>query len=108
VREEPLEKFFNIFDGLADSIYTNGYGEQIRQLDDLRESLHVGNGATRGKGAASGTTESEFSSHTAAIAEAIENIENNRDDPELVSYALDDLNRHISELRKCAPQQDNE
>lgn len=37
--EEDYEEFMDILDGVLDSIYGNGYDEQVKQLDDLREKM---------------------------------------------------------------------
>lgn len=41
VRKDEFEEFLSILDGVCDSIYRNGYDEQVRQMDDLREAMQV-------------------------------------------------------------------
>lgn len=40
--EEDYEEFMSKLDGILDSIYGNGYDEQVKQLDDLREKMKPG------------------------------------------------------------------
>ena len=37
--ESDFEEFTDILDGLLDSVYGNGYDEQVNQLDDIRGKL---------------------------------------------------------------------
>ncbi|GAB3329745.1 hypothetical protein GCM10027355_35940 [Haloplanus salinarum] len=37
--ESDYDEFMAILDGVLDGIYDNGYGEQVKQLDDLRAKL---------------------------------------------------------------------
>lgn len=37
--DSDFEEFLGVLDGLLDSVYGNGYDEQVKQLDDLRAKL---------------------------------------------------------------------
>jgi hypothetical protein len=41
--ESDYEEFMAILDGILGGIYDNGYGEQVKQLDDLRAKLEPAN-----------------------------------------------------------------
>jgi hypothetical protein len=44
IRESDYEQFMSILDGVLDSIYSNGYEEQVRRLDDIRSAWEVDDG----------------------------------------------------------------
>jgi hypothetical protein len=42
--ESDYEQFMSTLDGVLDGIYGNGYDEQVKQLDDIREKMEPTDG----------------------------------------------------------------